>query len=285
MKGWEEHIKYTNSVLYQKNFKQMEHKLMESFDCLYLDSVPESRRYSGLTVYTSKSIEKGKHIASYAGVYRLPLMGQENQYVFEVPNGFLIDASYCGNISRYINDPRGTRTPANCKALWYKTDDGLQIVHIYTKCAIQPGEEITMDYGPNYVFPTSDCIMPCRKCDNIGPYAPSRLKRRDWLCSPCSSKARYDGRKKDPLKTLSYKYYRRMHKKGQYTRMLTIAEVQDVLDKYDNQSVISKNKSKLCLYPNPNNSGQIVLVTSSEARSLSKCKNPMKRYPQLYKLK
>lgn len=128
----------------------------------------------------------------------------------------------------------------------------------------------------------------CRRCGGNGPFAPSRVRRGDWFCSPCATAARLRTRCEDPLKLLAYNYYKRVHRPGQRTAMLSAQQVASILQRDGHASVISGSTDDLCLVPLPQYADapmeleHIVVVTRREARSFARCNNPRQRYPQLY---
>jgi SET domain-containing protein len=115
------------------------------------DSYPFTIRRSkiaGRGAFATRRIRKGQEVIEYVGELitekesdrRYPdddRVKQHHTFLFALENGMVIDATYGGNISRYINhscDP-------NCESI---EEDG----HIYIQAMrnIQPGTELTYDY-------------------------------------------------------------------------------------------------------------------------------------------
>lgn len=155
--NWDPDITYTNTMLYQAGNAQQYYQFENPIDGLYLKKVPmEHPAFGGMGVYTSRKIYKDEYICNYAGIYRLPEMGVGNLYTFNVPNGFVIDAQHTGNIARYINDFRGTniREP-NVNTYHDDSDEfGVQYVVMQANKVIEPGTELLVYYGKDYVFPS-----------------------------------------------------------------------------------------------------------------------------------
>lgn len=66
-----------------------------------------------------------------------------NRYLFEVNSDWTIDGSNRSNIARYINHA----CKPNCEAVLYEETEK---IFIETKRKIQPGEELTFDYGSDH---------------------------------------------------------------------------------------------------------------------------------------
>ena len=161
--NWDPDIDYTNTMLYQADNAQQYYQFEDPIDGLYLKKVPmEHPAFGGMGVYTSRKIYKDEYICNYAGIYRLPEMGVGNLYTFNVPNGFVIDAQHTGNIARYINDFRGTsiREP-NVNTYHDDSDDefGVQYVVMQANKDIEPGTELLVYYGEDYVFPSKPDVL------------------------------------------------------------------------------------------------------------------------------
>lgn len=119
------------------------------------------RSLTGLGLFATKPIKKRARIAEYKGPL-LDLKAAENaensgnRYLFEVNSRWTIDGKGRKNIARYFNHSCGP----NC-------DSSIQgkRVFIYTLRAIKPGEELTYNYGSDYlknVIGKSNC--KCARC-------------------------------------------------------------------------------------------------------------------------
>ena len=123
------------------------------------------RTKTGLGLFATKSIPKGKRIIEYTG----PLISNEEferrngKYFFAVNSKWTIDGSPRTNVARYINHS----CRPNAEALLTG-----RRVWIWSKRNIKAGEEIAYDYGKDYF---EDIIKPmgcgCEKCN-------SKLKKK-----------------------------------------------------------------------------------------------------------
>ena len=120
-----------------------------------------ARARTGLGLFATRPIRKGLRIAEYKGrklatkeANRLEARG--NRYLYEINSRWTIDGTPRGNIARYFNHS------CNPNAEIY---DVRHRVFIRTLRAIKPGEEITYDYGIDYlrnVIGRSNC--KCGRC-------------------------------------------------------------------------------------------------------------------------
>jgi len=104
-------------------------------------SVKRSR--TGLGLYSNVKIKKGGFIIEYTGKM---LVGEEadkkgGKYLFEVDSKHTIDGTGRDNLARYVNHS----CHPNCEAVI----NGKK-VEIYSTKNIEPGEELTYDYGKEY---------------------------------------------------------------------------------------------------------------------------------------
>ena len=99
------------------------------------------RTRTGLGLFATKPIPKGKRIIEYVG----PLVPNEKvekssgKYFFNVNKKWSVDGSNRANIARYINhscQPNAETTVSNRRRVW-----------IWARRTIKPGDEITYDYG------------------------------------------------------------------------------------------------------------------------------------------
>jgi uncharacterized protein len=105
------------------------------------------RSRTGLGLFATRPIKKGAKIIRYFG----PLLDSrkkkddaiENKYLFELSNRWTIDGSVRENVARYIN--HGCRPNAESDVKPRKRK-----VFIRAIKNIEPGEEISYDYGTDY---------------------------------------------------------------------------------------------------------------------------------------
>jgi uncharacterized protein len=118
------------------------------------------RSASGLGLFATRPIKRGDYIATYRG--RL-ITAEESarreargaKYMFELNNRWTIDGSPRWNLARYINHS----CEPNAKPVG--RNGGIVIVALQR---IEPGEEITYDYGEEYfdLFLKTSCR--CAAC-------------------------------------------------------------------------------------------------------------------------
>ena len=115
------------------------------------------RANTGLGLFASRAIAKGRRIIQYDG----PLVTSEEverrrgRYFFSLDDEYAIDGSARSNTARYINHSCRPNAEAwvEGKRIW-----------IWSKRAIEPGEQITINYGKQYF---DDYIKPVGcKCDS-----------------------------------------------------------------------------------------------------------------------
>jgi hypothetical protein len=101
------------------------------------------RAKSGLGLFAQKPIGKGTLITYYRGRLVTTAQADEiaNRYLFEINSRWTIDGSGRGNIARYIN--HSCRPNAETDVRGHK-------IHIVAIRNIEPGDEITYNYGRNY---------------------------------------------------------------------------------------------------------------------------------------
>lgn len=119
------------------------------------------RSRTGLGLFATKPIGKRVRIAEYKGPRLNVEQAQKaeasgNRYLFEVNSRWTIDGKARSNIARYFNhscNPNADTTIRNGR------------VFIFTLRRIKPGEELTYDYGTDYlknVIGKSNC--KCSRC-------------------------------------------------------------------------------------------------------------------------
>jgi SET domain-containing protein len=107
-------------------------------------SLAVKRTATGLGLFTLQPIQAGKRIIEYIG----PLMmteeaaGRGGKYLFTVDERRVIDGSARSNTARYLNHS----CRPNAEAFTYG-----RRVWIYSKGALQAGEQITIHYGEEYL--------------------------------------------------------------------------------------------------------------------------------------
>lgn len=116
--NWNNEVKYSNSVFALKGAKIVECKLPDCLlDCFEIYNVDRNHpAFPGRGVRAIKQIETDSVIGYYAGILRPGSWAEDNPYVFglePVDKDFVIDAGSVGNMTRFINDPRGTEYEAN----------------------------------------------------------------------------------------------------------------------------------------------------------------------------
>ncbi len=125
------------------------------------DKFKVKRTETGLGLFATKVIPKGKRIIEYAG----PLISNEEveksngKYFFGVNSRWSIDGSPRSNIARYINhscEPNAESRLSTRRRVW-----------IWSTKTIQPGEEITYDYGKEYFEGVIEPIgCRCKDCSS-----------------------------------------------------------------------------------------------------------------------
>jgi len=119
------------------------------------------RSRTGLGLFATRPIKKRSRIAEYKG----PLLNAEdalkaenrgNRYLYEVNSRWTIDGTARSNLARYFNhscNPNADTSIRNRR------------IFIFARRNIKPGEEITYDYGVDYlknVIGRSNC--QCSRC-------------------------------------------------------------------------------------------------------------------------
>lgn len=119
------------------------------------------RSRTGLGLFATKPIKRRVRLAEYKGP-RLDVKRAEkaeaagNRYLFEVNSRWTIDGKARSNVARYFNPSCNPNTDTTIR-------DGR--VFVFTLRPIKPGEELTYDYGNDYlsnVIGKSRC--KCSRC-------------------------------------------------------------------------------------------------------------------------
>jgi SET domain-containing protein len=121
------------------------------------------RSRTGLGLFATQEIKKGTRIIEYRGRMldcKIPAHDDiENKYLFEINGRWTIDGSRRSNIARYANHS----CRPNCESDVHQKKRQVFVQAIKT---IQPGDEITYDYGSDY---WKSYIKPigckCDKCE------------------------------------------------------------------------------------------------------------------------
>ena len=117
-----------------------------------------ARSRTGLGGFATREIRKKELIDRYRG----PIIGnaeadkRDNRYMFEVNSRWTVDGSSRRNLARYFNHSCRPNAESDVK--------GHKVIIIARK-TIQPGEEITYDYGKDYfdIF-LKPIGCKCEKC-------------------------------------------------------------------------------------------------------------------------
>jgi hypothetical protein len=119
------------------------------------------RSKTGLGLFATQPIKKRVRLAEYKGPL-LDLKAAEkaeatgNRYLFEVNSRWTIDGKGRTNIARYFNHSCNPNSDSSIQG---------KRVFVYTLRAIKPGEELTYNYGIDYlknVIGKSNC--KCSRC-------------------------------------------------------------------------------------------------------------------------
>ena len=121
------------------------------------------RAATGLGLFASRPIAAGRRIIEYSGpiVTSEEVERRRGRYFFTIDEEYAVDGSPRTNIARYINH--------SCRPNAEALVEGKRI-WIWSRRAIRPGEQITINYGKEYF---DDYIKP------VG-----------CKCEPCSGKSK-----------------------------------------------------------------------------------------------
>lgn len=103
------------------------------------------RSFSGMGIFAMEEIKKGTKILQYFGPIVSAKEADENpnRYIFEINEQWSIDGSPLYNTARYFNH--------SCKPNAESVLEVPNRIFISAKKKILPGEEITFDYGKEYI--------------------------------------------------------------------------------------------------------------------------------------
>ena len=121
--------------------------------------VKRARTGMGLGLFATTRIEKSEFIIEYTGevITSAEADTRGTRYLFELDDDYTIDGSERGNTARYINHYCNPNTEA-------VIEDGQ--IRFYALRAINQGEEISYDYGEEYVaqfIRPYGCKCPAKK--------------------------------------------------------------------------------------------------------------------------
>lgn len=110
------------------------------------------RSYAGLGLFSESEIPKNACVIEYVGreISKEEQYTSNSKYLFEINNRKTIDGKPRINKAGYINHS----CKPNCEPIIHKNR-----VFIFAKRAIHPGEELTYDYGKEYV---KEYCAPCK---------------------------------------------------------------------------------------------------------------------------
>lgn len=130
------------------------------------------RATTGLGLFASSRIAAGRRIIQYTGpiVTSEEVERRRGRYFFTVDENYAIDGSPRTNLARYINH--------SCRPNAEALVEGKRI-WIWSKRAIEPDEQITIDYGEEYF---ADYIRPvgckCEPCAAKSKKKSAKSKKR-----------------------------------------------------------------------------------------------------------
>lgn len=116
------------------------------------------RSSAGLGLFTNVPIQKGERVIEYTGelITDAEADRRGGQYLFAINGKWTVDGKGRDNIARYLNH--------SCRPNCESRTRGKQ-VFIYARKKIQPGDELTYDYGREFF---NEYIKPkgcrCAKC-------------------------------------------------------------------------------------------------------------------------
>lgn len=103
------------------------------------------RSFSGRGIFALEEIKKGTKILQYIGrkITDKQANDKPNRYIFEINDKWSLDGSPSYNTARYFNH--------SCKPNAESVMEGDDRIFIVARKKILPHEEITFDYGTEYV--------------------------------------------------------------------------------------------------------------------------------------
>ncbi|HVF66269.1 MAG TPA: SET domain-containing protein [Pyrinomonadaceae bacterium] len=127
------------------------------------------RANTGLGLFATRHIAAGRRIIRYVGpiLTSAEVEQRTGRYFFSIDEDYAVDGSARTNLARYVNH--------SCRPNAEALVEGKRI-WIWSKRQIEPGEQITIDYGKEYF---ADYIKP------VG-----------CKCEPCAAKKSTKGKRK-----------------------------------------------------------------------------------------
>ena len=112
------------------------------------------RSKNGLGIFVSENIKKGSYLTYYKGkkITNKQAEKHKGRYLYELNNKSIIDGAQRDNVARYFNHS----CKNNVEAIVTNR------IRFYTIRDIKKGEELTIDYGKDYL----DEFIPVCKCDS-----------------------------------------------------------------------------------------------------------------------
>lgn len=103
------------------------------------------KSFAGKGIYALEEIKRGAKIMQYIGkkITNDEANEKPNRYIFEIDDRWSLDGSPMYNLARYFNH--------SCKPNAESIMEGDDRIFICSKKKILPGEEITFDYGKEYI--------------------------------------------------------------------------------------------------------------------------------------
>ncbi|KAL2458221.1 Histone-lysine N-methyltransferase ASHR3 [Abeliophyllum distichum] len=129
----------------------------------------------GWGVVAAESIKKGDFVIEYVGeviddalceqrLWEMKDQGVQNFYMCEIRKNFVIDATFKGNSSRFLNHS----CAPNCKLEKWQVDGEIR-VGVFASRSIQVGEPLTYDYRFEQFGPEVECRCGAENCQgNLG---------------------------------------------------------------------------------------------------------------------
>lgn len=170
-----EELDYEHINLLRRNGQYIHYDENESYNDVQLKQLAKAAirlkvkdtKIRGLGLFADQHITSGTIIMEYVGdIYKAHEVshGIDNTYIFNAANGWLIDAKYRGNLSRFANNICDKRSRfCNIDSIYveYKGSDkelqGLNRVLYVASRNIQPEEELMLKYNlPN----SFTCLCP-----------------------------------------------------------------------------------------------------------------------------
>jgi uncharacterized protein len=144
------------------------------------------RAKTGLGLFATEAIRKGQTIVEYRGRRITSVEAAEierkggNRYLFEISSQWTIDGASRRNLGRYVNHA----CKPNAEAIMRRTGK----LEFAASRWIEPGEEITLDYGKDYfdlIIAETGCkCMTCstkclRKTGKLGKGRTTKARKKN----------------------------------------------------------------------------------------------------------